>query len=280
MHINCLELLGGAFVVKIFAKQRQNLHIRLQMNSTTAVAYINRMGGTHSSTLSNMACSLWQWCLQRGITLSAEHLPGIHNITADAESRTFHSSAEWQLLPSVFRGINTTRSLPGGPLCYQAKSSASMLHQLVSRPFLHEHRCLSGKMDWLPGVSFPSICSGGKVPPKSEEREKLTINSSPSMVITSLVPSPSPVFGQKPSANTNVQQHTPGSFRSPTPNGDPRAAPVSRMEGLRKNQEFRKGLPSLYCQDGAKEQHHPTSQAGKNGGAGVIEGKLILFNAI
>ena len=119
------------------------------------------------------------------------------------------------------------------------------------------------------------------MPPKSEEREKLmiTIDSSPSMVIRSLVPSPSPVLGQKPSANTDVQQHTPGSFRSPTPNGDPRATPVSRMEGLRKNQEFQKGLPSLYCQDGAKE-HHPTSQAGKNGAAGVIEGKLILFNVI
>ena len=90
-----------------FAKQSQNLHIHLQMNSTTAVTYINRMGGTHSSTLSNMACSLWQWCLQRGITLSAEHLPGVHNTTVDAESRPFHSSAEWQLLPSVFKRINT-----------------------------------------------------------------------------------------------------------------------------------------------------------------------------
>ena len=136
---------------------------------------------------------------------------------------------------SVQEDQHPTRSLPGGPLCYQAKSSASMLHQLASRPFLHEHRCLSREMDWLPGVCFPSICSGGKVPPESEERGKLTIDSSPSMAITSLVPSPPRVLGQKPSANTDVEQHTPGSFRSPTPNGDPRAAPVSRMEGLRKN---------------------------------------------
>ena len=45
MHINCLELLGGVFAVKTFAKQSQNLHIHLQMDSTTAVAYVNRMGG-------------------------------------------------------------------------------------------------------------------------------------------------------------------------------------------------------------------------------------------
>ena len=45
-------------------------------------------------------------------------------------------------------------------------------------------------------------------------------------------------------------------------------------------QEFRKGLPSLYCQGGAKEHHHPTSQAGRSGVAGVVEGKLILFHVI
>ena len=99
--------LGGAFAVKTFAKQRQSLHIRLQMDNTTAVAYINMMGGTQSSTLLNMVCSLWQWCLQGGITLSAEHLPGVHNTTVDASSRTFHSSAEWQVLPSVVRRNNT-----------------------------------------------------------------------------------------------------------------------------------------------------------------------------
>ena len=42
-------------------------------------------------------------------------------------------------------------------------------------------------------------------------------------------------------------------------------------------QEFQKGLPSLYCQGGAKEHHHPISQARRSGVAGVIEGKLILF---
>ena len=76
----------------------------------------------------------------------------------------------------------------------------------------------------------------GKCLRKVRGKKKLTINSSLSMAITSLVPSPSRVLGPKPSANTNVQKHTPPrSFRSPTPNGDPRAAPVSHMESLRRN---------------------------------------------
>ena len=86
MHIEGLELLGGTFAVKIVAKQSQNLNIYLQLDSTTAFTYINRMGSTHLSTLFSMACNHWQLCLQRSITLSAQQLLGIHNTTADAES--------------------------------------------------------------------------------------------------------------------------------------------------------------------------------------------------
>ena len=107
MHINCLELLGGAFAVKAPGKASKNIHIRLRMDITTAISYINRMGGTHSHTLAKTACSLWQWCLGRGIVVSAEHLPGSQNVIADRESQTFHSSAEWQLHRRVFQNILT-----------------------------------------------------------------------------------------------------------------------------------------------------------------------------
>ena len=135
------------------------------MDSTTAVAYINRMGGTHSSTLSNITCSLWQWCLQRapGITLSAEHLPGIHNITADAESRTFHSSVEWQLVPSVFRGINTLL----GP-CQVDLFATRLNHQLpcyiswCPDPFSMSTDAFQGKWTGFLGYAFPSFALVGK----------------------------------------------------------------------------------------------------------------------
>ena len=41
------------------------------MDSTTAVAYVNRMGGIQSPVLAQLAIQLWQWCLDRRITLSA-----------------------------------------------------------------------------------------------------------------------------------------------------------------------------------------------------------------
>ena len=42
-------------------------------------------GGTRSPELMRVACSLWDWCLQRGITLSASHLPGVNNLIADQD---------------------------------------------------------------------------------------------------------------------------------------------------------------------------------------------------
>jgi len=66
LHINALELLVGSFVIKTFAKHRSKIQIPLQMDSSMAVAYVNKMGGTHLLSLSLQACHLWQWCLQRG----------------------------------------------------------------------------------------------------------------------------------------------------------------------------------------------------------------------
>ena len=90
LYINLLELMAGSFGVKIFTdcKGKENyIHVKLRMDNKTAVSYINRMGGTHSCSLSHLACQLWQWCLQHQIILSAEYLPGTSNIEADRQSR-------------------------------------------------------------------------------------------------------------------------------------------------------------------------------------------------
>jgi len=104
-HINYLELLAATLAVKAFVKDTRNAHILLKMDNSTAVFYVNRMGGTHSTLLSNLAVHLWQWCLERNVSLSAEHLPGVENCIADEESRTIQSSAEWQLDPTICQRI-------------------------------------------------------------------------------------------------------------------------------------------------------------------------------
>ena len=104
-HINYLELLAAMFAVRAFAKDRRNIHIHLRMDNRTAVFYINRMGGTRSPILSKLAIQLWQWCLERNLSITAEHLPGVDSCVADG---LIQSIAEWQLHQPIFQQILTT----------------------------------------------------------------------------------------------------------------------------------------------------------------------------
>ena len=82
--------------------------IHLRMDNQTAVFYMNRMGGTHSPVLSRLAIQLWRWCLERNLSITAEHLQGVDNCVADEESRAVQSTAEWQLQHSTFQQILAT----------------------------------------------------------------------------------------------------------------------------------------------------------------------------
>ena len=109
LHINCLELLAGSFAVKSFTKNRLCAHVRLRMDNTTAVAYVNRLGGTHSLVLSNLALALWEWAQKNSIMLSAEHYAGHLNTVADWESRHFRDASNWRLDQNVFSSLMQIR---------------------------------------------------------------------------------------------------------------------------------------------------------------------------
>ena len=55
LHINCLELMGGAFAVKAFTQHKTKVKVLLLMDNITVVTYINKMGGTRSPILSSIA---------------------------------------------------------------------------------------------------------------------------------------------------------------------------------------------------------------------------------
>ena len=73
-HINYLELLAAFLAVQCFLKTENNMTILLKLDNVTAVTFINRMGGTHSKLLCQLALALWEWCIQRNLFLVAEHL--------------------------------------------------------------------------------------------------------------------------------------------------------------------------------------------------------------
>ena len=100
-HINVLELKAAFLALKSFLKNQSHKVVCLRMDNTTAVAHVNNKGGTHSPCLLALTLELWQWCLERNIMISAQHVPGKLNTIADSESRVFDDSIEWKIDPQT-----------------------------------------------------------------------------------------------------------------------------------------------------------------------------------
>ena len=113
MHTNVLELTAAHFALLHLAADARGIHIQLKLDNLTAVAYINKMGGTHSPECNQVAQQIWEWAVERGIWLSAAYIPGEFNVVADFHSRCFHENKEWALKVSAFDLLSPTYCSPG-----------------------------------------------------------------------------------------------------------------------------------------------------------------------
>lgn len=104
-HVNYLELLAAFLVLKSFAKNHSNCQILLRIDNSTAVSYINRMGGIQFPHLTQITKQIWQWCEIRKIYIYASYIRSKDNSIADAESRRNHPDIEWELKDSAFQKI-------------------------------------------------------------------------------------------------------------------------------------------------------------------------------
>ena len=104
-HINVLELKAGLLGIKAFQLKLSNVHVKLTMDSTTAISYVSRMGGTHSQKCNVLAFEFWELCRKLNLWVTAAHLPGYLNVLADDKSRIFDDKTEWKLNTEVFRRI-------------------------------------------------------------------------------------------------------------------------------------------------------------------------------
>ena len=106
IHINILELTAADFTLRIFCKDKQDPHVHQHLHSTSALSYITKMGETKSLDLFLAAKSLWEFCPENNITLTADYLPGVLNKVSDWESRNQNSHSEWKLKPEIFHQIH------------------------------------------------------------------------------------------------------------------------------------------------------------------------------
>ena len=99
-HINCLELMAIWFGVQCFIDSH-DCYIKVFCDNTSAVSYINNLGG-RASSLHEIARKIWEWCFDHQCTIEAFHLPGKLNCQADSLSREHNPNLEWMLEPGVF----------------------------------------------------------------------------------------------------------------------------------------------------------------------------------
>ena len=74
----------------------------LKIDNTAAVAYINNQGEIVSKELVCLTRKHWMWCLEMNIHIQAQNLPGVMNLTADAESKIMRDWSDWKLDQQVF----------------------------------------------------------------------------------------------------------------------------------------------------------------------------------
>lgn len=112
LYINYLELLAVFMGLKRFTKNLSNGSILLRVDNTTAICYINRMGGIQFPHLNDLARSIWQWCEKCNIWLFASYINSLDNIEADQESRKLNIDIEWELSTWAFNNIMKTLGTP------------------------------------------------------------------------------------------------------------------------------------------------------------------------
>lgn len=105
-HINYLELLAAFFALKSFASKLVKSEILLRIDNTTALAYVNKMGGVKFDHLSQLARKIWQWCEMRKLWITAAYIPSKENYEADIASRQINIDTEWEIAEDEFRKIN------------------------------------------------------------------------------------------------------------------------------------------------------------------------------
>lgn len=73
-HINYLELLAAFLGLQSFCKYSHDLNVLLRIDNTTAISYINRMGGIQYLHLNKITRKIWEWCEQRRIFVFASYI--------------------------------------------------------------------------------------------------------------------------------------------------------------------------------------------------------------
>lgn len=102
---NILEMRATFLALTSLASQIRGQRVLLRLDNRAAVAYLQRQGGTRSTSLLREVEPIMLWAKKNVLDLRAMYLPGRLNTEADTLSRKFLDNNEWALHPQVFHQI-------------------------------------------------------------------------------------------------------------------------------------------------------------------------------
>ena len=97
---------GGNLVLYHRVSGSWSHQLMIVTDNTTVVAYINKLGGTHSHTLLRIVVDLFQWLQTQDIAIRARHISGGLNVIADHLSWPNQPiTTEWSFHPEIVKRI-------------------------------------------------------------------------------------------------------------------------------------------------------------------------------
>ena len=101
--INQRELLAILFAIRGFLPHLRGQTVAIYSDNSTALAYLRKQGGTHSSSLNGVVQALLRLCEDQSVRLLPQFIPGHLNVLADSlSSRSQVLGSEWTLCHQAF----------------------------------------------------------------------------------------------------------------------------------------------------------------------------------
>ena len=91
------------------------------------------MEGTRNQLFLQISMEIWEYLLDKGITMTREYLPGAINKEADMHSWTIKDSSKWKLNPLVLQNLYKSWWTPDRPLHFTIKFLLTSLGNWIHR---------------------------------------------------------------------------------------------------------------------------------------------------
>ena len=125
VHINAKELFTLHIFLRDFLPPSARLRALLwRTDSTTAISYIRKEGGTVSPALLKIASDILLLAHQRSLRILPVYIPSAENLLADSASR-FQDLPDWHLRSDLFHRLTDLWGLPSIDLFATEKSAQS-----------------------------------------------------------------------------------------------------------------------------------------------------------